>query len=106
MRYAFGIMKTAGFSILVLLASATLVRGSVNQSCKAGADAASLVHVHGRLTVYNGGYPNLRLWQIGTHHLFGIYSDAADLQCSQSAACKGDGDIKLPSRLEKLDMLD
>jgi len=99
-------MKAAVFPVLALLASATALQGAINQSCKAGIEDASLVHVHGRLSVYNGGYPNLRLWQIGTHHLFGIYSDPADLRCSRSGACDGDEDTKLPSNLRGLNLLE
>jgi hypothetical protein len=92
--------------VLVFLASSTVMHGAINQSCKAGSQDRDLMHVHGRLTVYNGGYPNLRLWHIGTHHLYGIYTDPADLRCSFTAGCDGDGDTKLPSNLEKLNLLD
>lgn len=102
MAYYFDIMKITVFAVLGLLASATALRGAVNQSCKAGSEDASILRVHGRLSVYNGGYPNLRLWQMGTHHLFGIYSDPADLRCSRGGACNGDEDTKLPGNLEAL----
>jgi hypothetical protein len=80
--------------------------GAINQSCKAGSQDRDLLRVHGRLTIYNGGYPNLRLWHIGTHHMFFIYSNPADLRSSFTAGCDGDGDTKLPSNLAKLDLLD
>lgn len=83
-----------------------MLYGTINQSCKAGSEDRSLVRVHGRLAIYNGGYPNLRLWHIGTHHLFGIYSDPRDFQCARTGACEGDGDEKLPSNLAKLNLLD
>lgn len=95
-------MKVAIFLLLVLHLGVTALYGAVNQSCKAGTEDASILHIHGRLSVYNGGYPNLRLWQIGTHHLFGIYSDPTDLQCIRGGACGGDADTKLPSNLEAL----
>lgn len=98
-------MKNVAFPILALLASSASVHGAINQSCKAGGQNSSLVRVHGRLTVYNGGYPNYRLWQIGTHHLFGIYSDPADFKCGRGSACDADGDPTLPSDLEKLNLL-
>jgi len=76
-------------------------KGAVNQSCAAGSASSSYVHFHGRLGIYNGGYPNLRLWHIGTKHLFGIYSDPADLQCTRGGIveCGGDQDTKLPRNL-------
>jgi len=76
--------------------------GAVNRSCAAGSDSTSYLSVHGRLSVYNGGYPNLRLWHIGTHHLFGIFGDPADLNCSREGPCNGDQDTKLPSNLDAL----
>jgi hypothetical protein len=104
--YYFGIMKAVVFPVLVLLASSTALQAAVNQSCRAGSEDASILHVHGRLTVYNGGYPNLRLWRIGTRHLFGIYSDPADLRCSHGETCSVDANTKLPGSLERLDLLD
>ena len=97
-------LKLAAIPVLFLLTSALALKGATNQSCKAGSEDASLIHVHGRLSVYNGGYPNLRLWQIGTHHLFGIYSDPADLRCNREGTCNelGDEDTKLPGNLESL----
>ena len=76
--------------------------GAVNRSCAAGGERTSYLRIHGRLAVYNGGYPNLRLWHIGTHHLFGIYSDQADLNCLRGGVCGGDEVTKLPSKLEAL----
>jgi hypothetical protein len=105
LRYDFDIMKAAVFPALTLLAAAAALHGAINQSCKAGSEDGSILHVHGRLSVYNGGYPNLRLWQIGTHHLFGIYGDPEDLQCSRGGACKGDDDTKLPGSLDRLNLL-
>lgn len=98
-------MRAAAFLALLLLASSTMLYGAINQSCKARTQDKSLEWVHGRLTVYNGGYPNLRLWHIGTNHLFGTYGDEADLQCNRDGTCGGE-DTKLPSNLEKLNLLD
>jgi hypothetical protein len=99
-------MKAALFLVVVLLANASALHGAINGSCKTGSEDASTLRVHGRLSVYNGGYPNLRLWQIGTHHLFGIYSDPGDLQCRQGGACKGDSDAKLPTNLSNMNLLE
>jgi hypothetical protein len=80
-----------------------MLPGAVNRSC-ASASGPSL-QIHGRLGVYNGGYPNLRMWQVGTHRLYGIYGDSADLRCIRGGTCSGDEDTKLPSNLDKLMML-
>jgi hypothetical protein len=97
-------MKSTMYALLALLTSAASLYGETNRTCEAGSDNGSIVQVHGRLNVYNGGYPNLRIWQIGTHHLFGIYSDPADLRCIRAGSC--DEDTKLPSNLEHLNLLD
>jgi hypothetical protein len=44
------------------------------QPCKTPEIALSCVHVHGRLWMGNGT-PSTRFWQIGTHHIYGIYSN-------------------------------
>ena len=80
-------------------------KGAVNQSCAAGSASSAYVHIHGRLGIYNGGYPNLRLWHIGTKHLFGIFGDPADLRCIRGGSCEGDEDTNLPSNLDALMML-
>ena len=41
--------------------------------CKTPENRASCVWVHGRLR-YGSGTPAVRLWKIGTHHVFGILS--------------------------------
>ena len=42
-------------------------------ACKVPTNAASCYWTRGRLSFYNGT-PAFRLWQVGTHHLLGIYS--------------------------------
>jgi hypothetical protein len=42
--------------------------------CKTSELASSCIQLHGRLRIVNGT-PSVRLWQIGTHHVFGIYSN-------------------------------
>lgn len=97
---------TAALAFVVpLLASAPTLPARVNNACASPSTNAAVVRVHGRLGVYNGGYPNLRLWHIGTRHLFGIYSDPADLQCERGGACNGDEDTKMPSNVDALLML-
>lgn len=44
------------------------------EPCKTPETAQSCVQVHGRLRAGNGT-PSTRLWQIGTHHVYGIYSN-------------------------------
>jgi hypothetical protein len=95
-------IRAARISVLLLLFCTPTLRGAVNQSCAAESDGAPYVRVRGRLGVYNGGYPNLRLWHIGTHHLFGIYGGPADLQCQRGGTCKPDEDTDLPSNIVAL----
>jgi len=44
------------------------------EPCKTPEIAKACLHVHGRLRAGNGT-PSTRLWQTGTHHIFGIYSN-------------------------------
>lgn len=44
------------------------------EPCKTPETAHSCVQIHGRLAAGNGT-PSTRLWQIGTHHIYGIYSN-------------------------------
>jgi hypothetical protein len=89
--------------ISTLLLSATLANGAINQSCAKSTGAEPDRTVHGRLSIYNGGYPNFRLWQIGTHHMYGIVQNAADRECARNTPCAGgdDGPL-LPANIEKL----
>jgi hypothetical protein len=43
-------------------------------TCKMPANAGTCYWTRGRLSLYNGGNPNLRLWKIGTHRILGIFS--------------------------------
>ena len=103
--YHFGILRAIVLSAAIFFVCALTLHGAINQSCRTGSNARSIRYVHGRLSVYNGGYPNLRLWKIGTHHLFGIYSDPADLKCGRGSACAEDQNTKLPSNLQHLNLL-
>lgn len=44
------------------------------QPCKTTEIASSCIRIHGRL-VSGNGTPSSRLWHIGTHHVYGIYSN-------------------------------
>jgi hypothetical protein len=44
------------------------------QPCKTPQIAPICLRFHGRLSAGNGT-PSIRLWQIGTHHIYGIYSN-------------------------------
>jgi hypothetical protein len=44
------------------------------EPCKSPETVQSCVHFHGRLTAGNGT-PSTRLWRIGSHHIYGIYSN-------------------------------
>jgi hypothetical protein len=62
--------------ILVLFISAQALANETyrQQPCKTPALAPSCMHIHGRLWTGNGT-PSPRLWQIGTHHIYGVYSN-------------------------------
>ena len=93
---------TASFiSAAVILALTSTYAQPENLSC-ASPKGYGIVRVHGRLAVYNGGYPNFRLWWVGTHHLFGIYGDPIDPRCQSGSACSGDEEAKLPGGLKSL----
>jgi hypothetical protein len=71
-------------------------------ACKTPANASSCYWTHGRLAIYNGGYPNFRLWKIGTHHLLGIYSGPSEFLHRGTFLVEhpeGD-DSELPANLE------
>ena len=95
-------MKAATFLALLVFPVVALSQSGINKTCAAGGDPSSYVQVHGRLGVYNGGYPNLRIWHIGTNHIFGIFGDPADLRCQRTGKCDGDQDTNLPSNLDRL----
>jgi len=42
--------------------------------CKTPENASLCYWAHGRLSVYNGGAPNFRVWKIGTHRILGVFS--------------------------------
>ena len=61
--------------IALLAASQAVAKGNYRQEpCKNPEIAPSCLRIHGRLAAGNGT-PSTRLWQIGTHHIFGIYSN-------------------------------
>jgi hypothetical protein len=63
-------------AILILLAAghALAEKDYRQEPCKTPEIAQSCVLIHGRLWTGNGT-PSTRLWHIGTHHLYGIYSN-------------------------------
>jgi hypothetical protein len=64
--------------------------------CKTAALAASCYWVHGRLSVANGN-PTIRLWKIGTHHMYGILSGPGSLDRNP-----GDSeDPELPTNVQR-----
>lgn len=67
--------------------------------CKTTENAASCYWTRGRLSVYNGN-PSLRVWKIGTKHLFGIYSGPSTFPPRTSENSEGP---ELPANLENLD---
>jgi hypothetical protein len=55
-------------------AQAALGQGYRDQPCKTPEIARSCKQIHGRLSA-GDGTPSTRLWPIGTHHVYGIYSN-------------------------------
>ncbi len=93
-------LRATALSLLITFGTCPLI-AATNKACPSGRDK-TLAKVHGRLGVYNGGYPNLRLWHVGTHHLFGIYGGPADLQCQHAGTCGSDQDgPDLPTNVDK-----
>ena len=94
--------------LLVLVVVASAIAGSPQDAkkrkvaCKTAENAKTCYWTHGRLSLYNGGSPNFRLWKIGTHRVLGIYS-------GPGAGPFNDGlpeveeDVELPANLMKHD---
>ena len=63
-------------AVLLLLASTQAFANDAyrQQPCKTPEIALSCMLIHGRLAAGNGT-PSTRLWHIGTHHIYGIYSN-------------------------------
>jgi hypothetical protein len=63
-------------TVLVILVSAQAFANDNyrQQPCKTPQLAPTCMQIHGRLWLGNGT-PSTRLWQIGTHHIYGIYSN-------------------------------
>jgi len=69
-----GIGYLIAYSVLVA-SSLSLAKADYRQQpCKTPELAPSCISIHGRLSAGNGT-PSTRLWQIGTHHVYGIYSN-------------------------------
>ena len=66
--------RTLAVLAIVLTAHATTNDNYRDLLCKTPDLAASCIQFHGRLSAGNGT-PAVRLWQIGTHHIYGIYSN-------------------------------
>lgn len=60
--------------LLLAAADAAADTSYRHEPCKPVQVSGSCARVHGRLSAGNGT-PRVRLWQIGTHHIYGIYSN-------------------------------
>ena len=60
--------------VLLISVRASADKNYRHEPCKTPEMAQSCVRVHGRLAA-GEGRPSTRLWQIGTHHVYGIYSN-------------------------------
>ena len=99
-------------SILLLLAFVVLastMAGSPQDArsrkiaCKTPEHATTCYWTHGRLSLYNGGSPNFRLWKIGTRRLLGIYSGPGAGLFDDGHRDEAGEDVELPANLMKLD---
>jgi len=62
--------------IAFLLTPSILARADYRKMpCKTPEIESSCFHTHARLTLGNGT-PSVRLWPVGTNHLYGIYSNS------------------------------
>jgi hypothetical protein len=66
--------RTVAVLTLVLTAHATTSENYRKQPCKTPELAQSCFHAHAKLTLGNGT-PSVRLWPIGSHHVYGIFSN-------------------------------
>ncbi len=66
--------RLIAFVVLLSSGPAITARNYRQEPCKTPANARSCIQIHGRLRAGNGT-PSVRLWHIGTHHIFGIYSN-------------------------------
>jgi hypothetical protein len=92
--------------VLALVLGASAISGSpqdVNKrkvACKTAENAKTCYWTHGRLSLYNGGSPNFRLWKIATHRLLGIYSGPG---AGPNDGLADEDDAELPANLKKYD---
>lgn len=69
-----GIGYVIAYSVLVALLQFVPKVNYRQHPCKTPEIAPRCINLHGRLSAGNGT-PSTRLWQIGTHHIYGIYSN-------------------------------
>jgi hypothetical protein len=95
------------FLLCVLISTASVLVAYPGQTarrkivCKTPENANHCYWTHGRLSLYNGGPPNLRLWKIGTHRLLGIYSGPGFGPLDPGFT--EEDDVELPANLSKYD---
>jgi hypothetical protein len=70
-------------------------------ACETEQNEKTCYWVHGRLSLYNGGPPDFRLWKIGTHRLLSIYSGPGFGPFD--AGFNEQDDLELPANLNKYD---
>ena len=94
------------YALITTLALCALAAQAIPQAaperkipCKTSENAASCYWTRGRLSIYNGN-PSLRVWKIGTKHLFGIYSGPSTFPPRTSEDSESP---ELPPNLESLD---
>jgi len=94
-----GSRRFAGLIAVGAFAPLALAQAYRNEPCKQVSAQLACVEVHGRLS-QGSGTPSMRLWQIGTDHVFGIFSNAYGFRHDDTT---GDNEHpKLPINVKKL----
>lgn len=77
-RLAVALLPSLGLAIVGSSAGAPSQAPKRQTACKTPAVSGSCLWVHGRLSAANGN-PTIRLWKIGTRHVFSILSGPGSL---------------------------
>jgi hypothetical protein len=95
--------------LLAFVFVASAISGSTQDAktrkiaCRTAENAKTCYWTHGRLSLYNGGSPNFRLWKIGTHRLLGIYSGPGVGSFNDGLPEEAEEAVEMPGNLMDLD---
>ena len=88
-------------ALLFIAVQASPATTPAKHPCKTPQIAPNCYWAHGRLSVYNGGYPNFRLWRIGTNRMMGIWNSPWDYAHRDQMVLE-DEDDNFPANIETL----